>query len=55
MKQFTKSLNKLLNNRSIIMVLILILLFILWKCISTIEGMTSSENVFQNSSQINFP
>jgi len=50
MKKYTKSLNKLLNNRSILMVLILILLFILWKCISTIEGMTSSENVFQNSS-----
>lgn len=50
MKKFTKMLNKLLNNRTILIVLVFVLLYILWKCVSTIEGMTSSENVFQNSS-----
>jgi thiol-disulfide isomerase/thioredoxin len=49
MKKYTKMLNKLLNNRIILIILVFVLLYILWKCVSTIEGMTSSENVFQNS------
>ena len=42
--------NKLLTNRFVLMFLVIILLLILWKCVSTIEGMSSSEDVFQNSS-----
>lgn len=49
MKKNTNILNKLLNNRFILIILVFVLLYILWKCVSTIEGMTSSENAFQNS------
>ena len=45
-----KFLNKLLNNRVFLMVLVVILLVILWKCVSTIEGMTNGEDVFSSSS-----
>ena len=50
MKSFTKTLNNLLKNRVFLMVLTFVLLFILWKCVSTIEGLTNgSESVFDQS------
>ena len=45
-----KFLNKLLNNRVFLMILVIVLLAILFKCVSTIEGMTSGGDVFSNSS-----
>ena len=45
-----KWLNKLLKNQLFLGVLVIVLLAILWKCVSTIEGMSSSDNVFKNSS-----